>query len=110
MPGFPLLLTPPPPVDKVDNPWDRLSVLELRALLREYPIDRTCLPAPIEKLRRAELVEALRQVQALGGGEGARGASPYRRRVSLGRRWWTAWTATPNKGGLIEVDCMCQSK
>jgi hypothetical protein len=46
-------------------PWDRLSVPELRALLREVPIDRTSLPAPIENLRRAELVEALRQVEAL---------------------------------------------
>ncbi|MEB3335111.1 MAG: hypothetical protein VKP70_09015 [Cyanobacteriota bacterium] len=55
-----------------DSPWDALSVVELRALLREVPIDRTSLPAPIENLRRAELVEALRQVEALGfGGEGA---------------------------------------
>jgi hypothetical protein len=46
-------------------------VAELRALLRDYPIDRTSLPAPIENLRRAELVEALRQVEARGGGEGA---------------------------------------
>jgi hypothetical protein len=55
-----------------DTPWDRLSVVELRALLRDYPIDRTSLPAPIENLRRAELIEALRQIGALGfGGEGA---------------------------------------
>jgi hypothetical protein len=55
-----------------DTPWDQLSVVELRALLREVPIDRTSLPAPIENLRRAELIEALRQIGALGfGGEGA---------------------------------------
>ncbi len=52
-----------------ESPWDRLSVVELRALLRDYPIDRTSLPAPIENLRRAELVEALRQIGALGYGE-----------------------------------------
>jgi len=51
-----------------DTPWDQLSVVELRALLRDYPIDRTSLPAPIENLRRAELVEALRQIGALGYG------------------------------------------
>jgi hypothetical protein len=61
-----------PPTGEAESPWDDLSVVELRALLRDYPIDRTSLPAPIENLRRAELVEALRQVQALGfGGEGA---------------------------------------
>ena len=43
-------------------------VVELRALLRDYPIDRTSLPAPIENLRRAELVEALRQIGAMGYG------------------------------------------
>ncbi len=60
------------PAGEAESPWDALSVVELRALLRDYPIDRTSLPAPIENLRRAELVEALRQVQALGfGGEGA---------------------------------------
>jgi hypothetical protein len=60
------------PASEAVSPWDDLSVVELRALLRDYPIDRTSLPAPIENLRRAELVEALRQVQALGfGGEGA---------------------------------------
>lgn len=47
-----------------DTPWDRLSVVELRA----YPIDRTSLPAPIENLRRAELIEALRQLGATGSG------------------------------------------
>jgi hypothetical protein len=61
-----------PPTGEAESPWDALSVVELRALLRDYPIDRTSLPAPIENLRRAELVEALRQVQDLGfGGEGA---------------------------------------
>jgi hypothetical protein len=30
-----------PHAGKVDTPWDRLSVVELRALLRDYPIDRT---------------------------------------------------------------------
>ena len=60
------------PAEEGDTPWDQLSVVELRALLRDYPIDRSSLPAPIENLRRAELVEALRQMQALGfGGEGA---------------------------------------
>ena len=61
-----------PPAGEAESPWEDLSVVELRALLRDYPIDRTSLPAPIENMRRAELVEALRQVQALGfGGEGA---------------------------------------
>jgi hypothetical protein len=41
-------------------------VPELRALLREYPIDRISPPASIENLRRAELVEALRQIGAIG--------------------------------------------
>lgn len=45
--------------------WEELSVVELRALLRSYPIDRTSLPAPIELLRRAELIEALNQIQAI---------------------------------------------
>jgi hypothetical protein len=48
-----------------DTPWDRLSVVELRALLRDYPIDRTSLPAPIENPRRAKLVKTLRQVNGL---------------------------------------------
>ncbi len=56
------------PSGEGDTPWDQLSVVELRALLRDYPIDRTSLPAPIENLRRAELVEALRQLGALGYG------------------------------------------
>ncbi len=46
--------------------WDELSVVELRSLLRSYPIDRTSLPAAIERLRRSELIEALNQIQALG--------------------------------------------
>jgi hypothetical protein len=46
--------------------WDELSVVELRSLLRSYPIDRSSLPAPIELLRRGELMEALSQIQALG--------------------------------------------
>ena len=45
--------------------WDELSVVELRSLLRSYPIDRTSLPAPIELLRRSELIEALNQIHAL---------------------------------------------
>lgn len=43
-------------------------MVELPALLRDYPIDRTSLPAPIENLRRAELVETLRQLGGLGYG------------------------------------------
>ena len=45
--------------------WEELSVVELRALLRSYPIDRASLPAPIELLRRDELIEALHQIQRL---------------------------------------------
>ena len=45
--------------------WDELSVVELRSLLRSYPIDRTSLPAAIERLRRCELIEALNQIQAM---------------------------------------------
>ena len=56
------------PTGDGDSPWDQLSVVELRALLRDYPIDRTSLPAPIENLRRAELVEALQQIGAMGYG------------------------------------------
>jgi hypothetical protein len=40
-------------------------VVELRALLRSYPIDRRSLPAPIELLRREELLEAQMQLAAL---------------------------------------------
>jgi hypothetical protein len=46
--------------------WDELSVEGLRSLLRRFPIDRRSLPAPIEHLRRSELIEALNQVQAMG--------------------------------------------
>jgi hypothetical protein len=49
--------------------WDELSVVELRALLRSYPIDRSSLPAPIELLRRGELIEALNQIQCFGAAE-----------------------------------------
>lgn len=37
------------------GPWQERSVVELRALLRALPEDRRSLPAPIEKLRRADL-------------------------------------------------------
>ena len=50
---------------QLDPAWEELSVVELRALLRSYPIDRSSLPAPIELLRRGELVEALSQLQAM---------------------------------------------
>jgi hypothetical protein len=46
--------------------WDELSVEGLRSLLRRFPIDRRSLPAPIEHLRRSELIEALNQIQAMG--------------------------------------------
>jgi hypothetical protein len=49
--------------DSWDWPWDQMSVVELRALLRCYPIDRTALPAPIELLRRDELLAALHELQ-----------------------------------------------
>ena len=49
--------------------WEELSVVELRALLRSYPIDRSSLPAPIELLRRHELIEALHQIQCIGAAE-----------------------------------------
>ena len=48
-------------------PWDELSVVELRSLLRCYPIDRRRLPAPIELLRRSELIEALSELQEVTG-------------------------------------------
>ena len=51
------------PTDSWDWPWDQMSVVELRALLRCYPIDRTALPAPIELLRRDELLAALHELQ-----------------------------------------------
>ncbi len=45
--------------------WDELSVVELRSLLRCHPIDRRSLPAPIELLRRDELLTALQQLHPL---------------------------------------------
>lgn len=45
--------------DSWDTPWHDLSVPELRSLLRNLPIDRRSLPAPIEFLRRNELLHAL---------------------------------------------------
>ncbi len=51
-------------------PIEQLPVSALRARLRRAPIDRTSLPAPIEYLRQAELIEALRQVEDLQGGGG----------------------------------------
>ena len=53
------------PTDLWSCPWDELSVRELRSLLREYPIDRRSLPAPIDLLRRSELLEALSQLQEI---------------------------------------------
>jgi hypothetical protein len=58
----------PAPWPAGESPWEQLPVRALRAQLREAPIDRRSLPAPIENLRRAELLEALRQVEALQGG------------------------------------------
>jgi hypothetical protein len=49
--------------DSWDWPWDQMSVVELRALLRSCPSDRTALPAPIELLRRDELLAALHELQ-----------------------------------------------
>jgi hypothetical protein len=51
------------PIDSWDWPWDQMTVVELRALLRCYPIDRTAMPAPIELLRRDELLAALHELQ-----------------------------------------------
>lgn len=51
------------PTDSWDWPWNQMSVVELRGLLRCYPIDRSALPAPIELLRRDELLAALHQLQ-----------------------------------------------
>jgi hypothetical protein len=45
--------------------WDELSVHQLRNVLRDFPIDRSSLPAPIEYLRRSEVIEALNQIQAM---------------------------------------------
>ena len=54
------------PSSNLSSLWDELSVVELRSILRSYPIDRNSLPAPIELMRRNELIEALNQIQALG--------------------------------------------
>jgi DNA-binding CsgD family transcriptional regulator len=62
----PTQATKPTCVPNLSPLWDELSVVELRSLLRSYPIDRTSLPAAIERLRRNELIEALNQIQALG--------------------------------------------
>ena len=45
--------------DPWDAPWYDLSVVELRSLLRDLPIDRSALPRPIEVMRRQELLDAL---------------------------------------------------
>jgi hypothetical protein len=45
--------------DPWDAPWHDLSVVELRSLLRDLPIDRSGLPRPIEVMRRHELLDAL---------------------------------------------------
>ena len=58
----------PAPRPAAELSWEQLPVRALRAQLRDAPIDRRSLPAPIENLRRAELLEALRQVEALQGG------------------------------------------
>ena len=50
----------------LNNLWDELSVHKLRNVLRDFPIDRSSLPAPIEYLRRSEVIEALNQIQAMG--------------------------------------------
>jgi hypothetical protein len=50
----------------LNNLWDELSVHQLRNVLRDFPIDRSSLPAPIEYLRRSEVIEALNQIQAMG--------------------------------------------
>jgi hypothetical protein len=72
LPGTgPHLRLVPPPRPATEPPWEQLPVRALRAQLREAPIDRCSLPAPIENLRRAELLEALRQVEALQGGSAA---------------------------------------
>ena len=57
--------TAAPPAPRNNGLWDELSVVELRSLLRSYPIDRSSLPAPIELLRRSELIEALHQIQTI---------------------------------------------
>jgi hypothetical protein len=58
-----------PAIDRCSNDLspilDELSVGQLRSMLRNYPIDRRSLPAPIERLRRSELIEAFNQLQAM---------------------------------------------
>ena len=49
----------------LNNLWDELSVHQLRNVLRDFPIDRSSLPAPIEYLRRSEVIEALNQIRAM---------------------------------------------
>jgi hypothetical protein len=50
------------------DPWEAprhdLSVVELRSLLRDLPIDRSALPRPIEVMRRHELLDALQTLPA----------------------------------------------
>jgi hypothetical protein len=50
--------------DSWDAPWYDLSVVELRSLLRDLPIDRSALPRPIEVMRRHELLDALQTLPA----------------------------------------------
>jgi hypothetical protein len=50
--------------DSWDAPWYDLSVVELRSLLRDLPIDRSALPRPIEVMRRQELLDALQTLPA----------------------------------------------
>ena len=46
-------------------PWHDLSVQELRALVRDLPIDRSSLPAPIElMLLEEEAITSLRSGKA----------------------------------------------
>ncbi len=56
---FPQDLSTAQLLDLLDSPWFDLSVVQLRRLLRDLPIDRSSLPAPIEYLRRHELLSAL---------------------------------------------------
>jgi hypothetical protein len=50
--------------DPWEAPWYDLSVVELRSLLRDLPIDRSALPRPIEVMRRHELLDALQTLPA----------------------------------------------
>lgn len=52
--------------DPWEAPWHDLSVVELRSLLRDLPIDRSALPRPIEVMRRHELLDALNTLPARG--------------------------------------------